>query len=201
MAEGTRGATKGAAGMSGKDDAATRWAVQVIVEFDHSLFRRFRVAQWNEFASELVRRGLVPIAWAKGEAPPPVAVAFDFSGLRVRRCRLTGIDFTFADLSASDFEGSSLKNAKLGDCPRANLRNALLDGTQFRGDVSGADLTGSTIDGADFSHSYCHELPIGLPPEALAAIKVVPREPGEGCPEEPFMQPLRARVTIHEVPW
>ena len=178
----------------------TRWAMQVVIEFDLALFRHFRVAQWNEFVGELVRRGLAPVAWAKGEKPPPVGVMFDFRGLRVRRCRLAGIDLTFCDLAGADFEGSSLKGAKLGGCPRANLRDTRLQGAEFRGDISDSDFTGATIDGTDFTHAYCHEPPLGLPPELAAVIKSVPEGAGDGA-DAPFEQPLRARVTIHEVPW
>jgi hypothetical protein len=189
--------------VSGKDKTAKRWAVQIVAEFGRHLFRHFRLGQWNEFVGELVRRGLVPIAWSEGERPPPIGVAFEFRNLRATHCRLDGIDLTFCDLSGADFEGSSLKGAKVGDCPGANLRGTRLQGAEFRGDVSGADFTGAAVDGAGFgdAHHYEGEPPLGLPPEAMAEIKVVPREADEGRPEEPFMQPLRARVVLHEVPW
>ena len=57
--------------MNGKADE-TRWATQVVVEFDRSLFRHVGVAQWNAFVGELVRRGLTPVAWSKGKRPPPI---------------------------------------------------------------------------------------------------------------------------------
>ena len=174
---------------------------QVVVEFDRSLFRHVGLAQWNDFAAELVRRGLTPVAWAKGERPPPIGVMFDFRRLRAAHLRLAGVDFTFCDLAQADFEGSSLKGAKLGDCPGANLRGAWLQGAEFRGDVSGADFTDAKLKGANFSNAYYISglPPIGLPPEAVADIKSVPEEPGG--PDAPFEQPLRARITIHEVPW
>jgi hypothetical protein len=188
--------------VSGKGEAATRWATQVIVSFDHGLFRHVGVRQWGSFVGELARRGLVPIAWSKGERPPPIGIELEFRGLRATHCRLDGIDLTFCDLSGADFEGSSLKGAKVGDCPGANLRRTRLQGAEFRGDVSGADFTGAAVDGAGFgdAHHYEGEPPVGLPPETAAAIETVPREAGGGR-DAPFMQPLRARVTIHEVPW
>jgi hypothetical protein len=188
--------------MNGKDEG-TRWAVQIIVEFDASLFRHVGVTGWNDFVGELVQRGMVPIAWAKGERPPPIAVAFEFHGLRIAHCRLDGIDLTFCDLPSADIEGSSLKDTKFGDCANANLRRTRLQGAEFRGDVSNADFTGAAVDGADFSHAYYFEgaPPAGLPPEALASIECVPKDASAKAPEQPFMQPLRARVTIHEVPW
>lgn len=185
-------------------DEGTRWAVQIVVACDRHLFRHFRkVAQWNEFAAELVKRSLTPVAWSKGEQPSPIGVMFDFRGLRARHCRLDGIDFTFCDLEQADLEGSSLKGAKLGPCPKANLRGTRLHGTEFRGNLSGADMTGANVLGADFAQAYFHESepPLGLPPEAMAAIERAPEEPGDGVPDVPFAPPLRARVTIHEVPW
>jgi len=181
-----------------KDNAMV---IQVVVEFDAGLFRHFRVAQqWNSFVGDVVRRGLTPVAWAKGERPPPIGVAFEFQNLRVTHCRLDGIDLTFCDLTHADFEGSSLKGAKLGDCPRANLRGAKLQGAEFRGDVSRADFTGAAIQGTSFLQAYHYEgePPLGLP-EALAAIRSVPREMGDG--NEPFMPPVPARISVHEVPW
>lgn len=188
--------------MSVKDADGTRWATQVIVEFDQSLFRHVGVAKWNTFIGDLLRLGLVPIAWSRGERPPPVGVIFDFRGLRVTHCRLDGIDFTFCDLGGANFQGSSLKNAKLGDCPKANLRGTKLQGAEFRGDVSGTEFAGAITDGTDFAHAYylSGHPPIGLPPQTLAAIESVPRNP-DGRTDEPFTPPLRARVTIHEVPW
>jgi hypothetical protein len=189
--------------VNGNTDGETRWAVQVMVEFDQSIFRHFRGDQWNEFVEELVRRGLLPIAWSKGERPPPIGVNFEFHGLRIAHCRLDGVDFTFCDLSSADLEGSSLKGARLGDCPKANLRRTRLQGASLSGDVSTADFTGATVDGTDFGHAYYFEgePPIGLPPDAMAAIECVPKDASAKAPEQPFMQPLRARVTIHEVPW
>ena len=188
--------------MSVKDTDGTQWAMQVVLEFDASLFRHFRVSVWNDFVAELARLGLVPIAWSRGERPPPVGVTFDFRGLRVTCCRLDGIDFTFCDLGGANFQGSSLKNAKIGDCPKANLRNTKLQGAEFRGDVSGAEFAGAITDGTDFSHAYylSGQPPVGLPPEVTAAIESVPRNP-DGRTDEPFTPPLRARVTIHTVPW
>jgi len=187
--------------MSGKTDNGTRWAVQVIVEFDAGLFRHFRVAAWNQFVGDLVRRGLTPVAWAKGERPPPVAMEFEFRGLRAAHRRLDGINLTFCDLAHADLEGSSLKGAKIGDCPRANLRDTKLQGAEFLGDVRRADFTGAAIQGTSFLQAYHYEgePPLGLPPDALAAIRSVPREMGDG--DEPFMPPVRARISVHEVPW
>ena len=188
--------------MNGKGNAATRGAAQVIVEFDKSLFRRVGSARWNDFAGELVRRGMVPVAWSQGERPPPIGVMLDFRGLRARRCRLEAKDFTFCDLSQADFSGSFLQDAKIGDCPQANLRGTSLRGAEFRGDVSGCDFTGATVEGADFRHAYYEEgdPPIGLAVATLGAIECVPKE-ASGGPEELFMHPVRAKVTIHEVPW
>ncbi len=189
--------------MSVKDTDGTRWATQVIVEFDASLFRHFCVSAWNNFVAELARRGLVPVVWSKGERPPPVGVIFDFRGLRVTHCRLTGIDLTFCDLGGANFQGSSLKNAKLGDCPGANLRNTKLQDAEFRGDVGRADFSGATVEGTDFTHAYyiSGEPPVGLPPQTLAAIECVPREQDGDRPDAPFTPPIKVTAVIHAVPW
>lgn len=187
--------------MSGEDMSGGGWAAQVLVEFDKGLFRHVGVRRWNAFVGDLARLGLVPVAWSRGERPPPIGVSLDFGGLRATHCRLDGIDLTFCDLGGADLERSSLKGARLGDCPRANLRGTRLQGARFRGDVSGCDFTGAETEGADFSNAYRHEYdpPVGLPPETVAAIEEVPHNAGN--PDEPFMQPLRVNATIHEVPW
>lgn len=188
--------------MNGKNNAATQWAAQVIVEFDKSLFRRVGSAKWNDFVGELVRRGIVPVAWSQGERPPPIGVMLEFRGLRARRCRLGAMDFTFCDLTQADFSGSFLQDARIGNCPHANLRGTSLRGAEFRGDVSGCDFTGAATEGADFRHAYHEEgdPPIGLPVATLGAIECVTKETGGG-PEDPSMRPLRAKATFHEVPW
>ncbi len=174
-------------------------AVQIIVEFDKSLFCHFTVCQWNEFMANLVRRNMTPVAWEK--RPPPLGVMFDFRGLRRANYRLDGIDLTFCDLDDANFEGASLQNAKVGSCPKANLRNARLHGASFRGDVSNCDFTDAKeICEADFRHAYYYDgsPPIGLPAEVLASCEVLPPS-DEDIPSVPE-QPLRACVTIHEVP-
>ncbi|TFG81498.1 MAG: pentapeptide repeat-containing protein, partial [Chromatiales bacterium] len=120
-----------------------------------------------------VRIPLTPVAWPKGERPPPVGVMLDFRGLRATHCRLAGVDFTFCDLAGADFEGSSLKGAKVGSCPGARFRNARLQGAEFRGNVSGCDMSGAITEGTDFAHAYCRadDPPLGLAPDALAAIE------------------------------
>jgi hypothetical protein len=176
----------------------------VVVELDHGVFQHFNVAQWNDFVGELVRLGLVPVAWSKGERPPPVGVMFDFRRLRRAHYRLAGIDLTFCDLGEADFEGADLKGAKLGDCAGANLRNARLQGAAFRGDVRGANFTGAELHDTDFSDAYyfAAKPPVGLPAEVLAACKSEPAAAGDADkPSAPPEQPLRATVTISEVPW
>jgi hypothetical protein len=181
----------------------TRWALQIIMEFDAALFRHVGVSKWNDFVGELRRLGLVPVAWAKEERPTPLGIMLSFEGLQARHCRLDRLDFTFCDLTGADLDGSSLKGAKICDCPGANLRATRLQGAEFRGDMSSCDLTGAAVEGADFRHAYHYEgkPPLGLPPEAMAAIKVVPKEERDGDADEPFMQPLRVKAVIHEVPW
>jgi hypothetical protein len=188
--------------VNGNSDGETRWAVQVVVEFDQSIFRHFRVGQWNEFAAELVRCCLTPVAWSKGEQPSPIGVMFDFSGLRATHCRLDSIDLTFCDLDGANLEGSSLKGAKVGDCPRAKLRRTWLQGASFRGDVSAADFTDARIEGTDFSdaHYLTESPPLGLPPDAMAAIECIPSDQA-GSKDDPFMPPVNVKAVIHEVPW
>ena len=190
--------------MNGKDEAGTRWAM--LVELDCGAFQHFSVASWNEFVGELVRRNMTPIAWSLGRRPTPVGVMFDFRGLRGARRPLAGIDLTFCDLGNACFEGALLDGSKLGSCPGANLRNARLKGTAFRGDVSGCAFTGAEEAGnADFHHAYffADRPPTGLPAEALAACEVLPSsvDDADQIPPVPAETVLRARATITEVPW
>ena len=192
--------------MSGKDETGTRWAMQVVVELDRSLLQHMDVRGWNEFVGELSRLNMVPIAWSKGERPPPVGVIFDFRALRRAHYKLNGIDLTFCDLEGANFEGACLKGALLGSCPGANLRNARLQGAAFRGDISGADFTGGELHDTDFRDAYyfVNRPPLGLPPEVLDACKAEPENaPGDhpDGPPVPAEQPIRATVTISEVPW
>jgi uncharacterized protein YjbI with pentapeptide repeats len=177
----------------------------VVVEFSRDLFQHFNVESWNEFVGELVRHGMVPVAWSKGERSPPVGVMLDFRGLRRAHYKLDGIDLTFCDLEGANFEGASLKGAKLGPCPGANLRGARLQGAAFRGDVSGADFTGAELHDTDFRDATYDpgKPPVGLPGEALANCKPEPENATDDAEVQsvPADQPLRATVTISEVPW
>lgn len=191
--------------MNAKDESETKWAMQVVVELDRTILQHMDLRQWSEFIGEVAKRGMVPIGWSKGERPPPVGLMFDFRGLHRAHYRLTGIDLTVCDLEGANFEGACLKGAKLGSCPKANLRSARLQGAAFRGDVSGADFTGTELHDTDFSDAYYFDgtPPVGLPPEILARCKSEPASaPGDpGMPPTPGEQPLRACVTISEVPW
>ena len=191
--------------MNGNDESGTRWAMQVVVELDRSLLQHMDVRQWNEFVGELARLNMVPIVWSMGERPPPVGIMFDFRALRRAHYKLNGIDLTVCDLEGANFEGAWLKSAKLGSCPGANLRNARLQGAAFRGDVSAADFTGAELHDADFRDAYyfANRAPVGLPPEVLATCKAEPENAPDdaGGPPVPAEQPLRACVTITQVPW
>ncbi len=191
--------------MNSEAESGTKWAMLVAIELDRSAFQHFTVASWNEFVGELARRGMTPIAWSKGERPPPIGVILNFRGLRRAHYKLNGIDLTLCDLEGAEFEGASLKGAKLGPCPGANLRNARLQGAAFRGDISGADLSGAELHDTDFRDSYYFDgtPPVGLPAEALATCKSEPASaPGDGdMPATPPERPIRATVTISEMPW
>ncbi len=192
--------------MSGNDETGTRWAMQVVVELGRTILQHMDVRGWNEFVGELVRRGMVPIAWSKGERPPPVGVMFDFRGLRRMHYRLNGINLSLCALDGGSFECASLKGALLGDGKAVCYRGARIHGARFCGDISGCDFSGCSgiehalWDDASFS---VEDPPIGLPPEVLTRCKPEPASaPGDGdMPSTPPEQPLRATVTITEVPW
>ena len=191
--------------MNEKDKAEARWSMLIVVELDRGLLQHFDVRQWNDFVGELARRGMTPIGWAQGERPPPVGVTLSFRGLRRAHYRLTGIDLTLCELEGADFEGACLQGAKLGFCPKANFRYARLQGASFRADVSGVDFTGAELQGAEWGDAYyfANDPPVGLPTEVLAACQCEPASaPGNAdMPSTPPERPLRACVTITEVPW
>lgn len=199
--------------MNGDDDtgegASTRTAMQVIVEISRDLLQSFNVKDWNEFVAELSRRELIPVVWSLGERPPPLGVMLDFRGLRRGHYHLTGIDLSLCWLDRACFEGACLKGAKMGCCPNADFRNARLQGASFyMCDISGCRFEGAELHDADFtdaSYAMGHA-PTGLPAETLAKCKAVmpepppaPRDP-DNPPRSPE-RPLRATVTVSEVPW
>lgn len=191
--------------MNGKANDGTRWATIIVVELGPGLLQQFGdVASWNEFVSSLVHRGLTPVAWGKGERPSPVGVMFDLRRLGRRHYDLAGIDLTLCDLAGADFECANLRGAKVGPCPAASFRRARLRGAQFRGDIGGCIFDDAELDGADFSHAShaAGDPPKGLPPEALSACKALTAvDDAERMADVPPERPLRATVTIHEVPW
>lgn len=206
------------------DYEADRTAKQVMIEFDRSLLSHFNVSSWNEFVEALVRRELVPTAWAPGERPPPLGIMFHFHRLQRRHYILDGIDLSLCSLDNADFEGASLKGAQLGCGRNVSYRGARMDaGTDFRNiEITGCDFTGgiglelALWDGAVYDQS---NPPIGLPTEVLARCKAEPPEPVappklndpdddepldpfNPVPRAPFGEcPLRACITISEMPW
>ena len=192
--------------MSGKDETETRWAPLVVIECGVDLLNHIgSVARWNDLLWGLVRRRMVPVAWAKGSRPPPpIGVFFDFRGLCGANRDWTGIDLTFCETDGAAFDGADLSGAKLWSCPGATFRGSRLAGSEFRGDISGCRFDGAVGD-ADFSRA-CYaadDPPTGLPAEALAACEVIhPSDKApKGMPEAPEEIVLKVRATITEVPW
>ena len=186
-------------------------AMQVIVEFDHTLLSRFTVAQWNAFVDALSAMHLAPTVWSSGERPPPFGVNLDFSRLQRAHYRLDGADLSLCWLADADFTGASLKGAQMGCCPKASFRKARLQGADFTlCDVSDCDFTGAELEGSIFTDAVYapgHE-PVGLPTATLALCKpeampppVSPRTPENPAePAGPTVAPLRCSATIHAVP-
>jgi hypothetical protein len=193
--------------MNGGDgNGDKRTAMQVVVEIDRSLIQHFDVPGWNQFVADLSRHGLLPAAWAPGERPPPVAIMLDFRRVQRARYRLSGIDLSLCWLEGANFEGSCLKGAKMGCCPNATFRDARLQGADFSDcDVSGCCFVGAELHGAKFDHAVYDPAnpPVGLPPELLAVCKPdSDAKPSPAKPQgRPGERPLRATVTISEVPW
>ena len=130
----------------------------------------------------------------------------DFRGLRRGHYRLTGIDLSLCSLEGACFEGACLKGAKLGSCPNANFRDARLQGADFSDcDISGCCFVGAELHDTDFANATYDPAnpPTGLPPEVLAKCKAEPPErPNSAKPQgQTGEHPMRATVTISEVPW
>lgn len=185
---------------------SNRTSMQIMVQIDKSLLQHFDLATWGQFISDLSRHGLCPTVWAPGERPIPVAILLDFRGLRRGHYRLTGIDLSLCWLEGACFEGSCLKGARLGSCPNATFRNARLQGADFSDcDVSGCCFVGAELHGACFDRAVYDPTnpPTGLPAEVLAVCKAEPQErPAATMPQgRDGERPLKATVTISEVPW
>ena len=181
-------------------------AMQILIEVDKSLFQFFDVAEWNALVADLAERGLMPAVWAPGERPPPVAVVLDFHRLQRKHYHLDGINLGMAWLEEANFEGASLKNAKLGCCPNATFKDARLQGANFEDcDISGCCFEGAQLDGADFSGAAYHpdNPPVGLPAEILAVCKADPDATVSSAKpqERPGERPLGSCVTVAAVPW
>jgi hypothetical protein len=193
--------------MSGDENGgSTRTAMQVLVEIDKSLLQHFDVKSWNEFAAQLSKHGLLPTGWAPGERPPPVAILLDFRRLQRAHYKLTGINLSLCWLEGACFEGACLKGARLGCCPNANFRDARLQGADFSDcDVSGCCFVGAQLHDADFTGATYDPAspPTGLPPDVLAICAAeAPEQPSSTKPQQRAGErPLRATVTISEVPW
>lgn len=187
-------------------------AIQIIVEFNSSLLSHFSVATWNAFVDDLMEKNLIPPMWSPGERPSPVAVMLDFSRLQRRNYRLDGINLALCWLENADFTGASLKNAHLGCGRHVCYRECRLDNADFTlVEISGCDFTDCTgIETAIWDRATYDPAnpPVGLPPEIVARCKPEAKPPPENPrapsnPAEPtgfMVAPLRACVTIHEIP-
>ncbi len=184
-------------------------AIQITVEFDKSLFLRI-IAEgrhaWNDFVADLFEQKLLGANWSAGEKPPPVVVMLDLSGISLRHKRLDGIDLSQCWLEGADFTGSSLKDSRIGCCPKSNLRRTWLSGASFS-EITGchftdAHLEGVLLDGALYDPA---DPPKGLPPELLATCRPDPNEPPRSGHDriEPSgfsFAPIRCRASVHLMP-
>ena len=186
-------------------------SLQVLLDFDKSLFSRFSVETWNMFVENIMSRDLLP-AWSSSERPQPVAVIFDFQGLRRTHYNLDGVNLAVCWLENADFTGASLKGASLGCGRNVIYRNCRLDHADFEGvEISGCDFSNASgLESALFTGAIFDPAnpPIGLPEDILAKClpdapppPVNPREPRN--PKEPSgftVMPLRCAATIHVMP-
>ena len=192
---------------------SNRTAMQIMVECDHSLLPHFSVTAFNSFIDGLVKMGLLPTVWDPTvERPPVLGVMLNFSRLQRRNYRLDGINLFFCWLENADFTGSSLRNARLGCGRNVSYRNCRLDNADFQeAEISGCDFTGcSGIETALFEGAVYDPAnpPKGLPESILDRCKPAaapplknPRQPSNlQEPSGYTVAPLRACVTIHEIP-
>ncbi len=195
--------------MNGNDangGGSNRTAMQIIVEIDRGLLQHFDVRLWNAFMADLSRHQLIPTVWSPGEVPAPVGIMLNFRGLQRAHYRLNGIDLSLCGLEGANFEGACLQGAKLGCCPNATFKDARLQEADFSDcDVSGCCFIGAELQGADFTRVTYDPAnpPIGLPAELLAKLKAEPPDPPVNADKQGRFteRPLKACVTISEVPW
>ena len=172
----------------------------VVLEFDKSLFGHYTVAQFSAFTADLLARGLIPPAYSPGRRPDPLAVMIDFTGLRLPRHILDGIDLRMCWLADADLTGSSLRNARMGESRNVSFKSCRLDHADFREvEISGCDFSGATgLETAMFEGAvYCPtNPPKGLPPEIFAVCKPE-AEPPPSDPRQPRnpQEPARFRQT------
>jgi len=147
-------------------------SIVLTVEFGWKLLNHILgvggIAAWNDLLARLVDRGLTLPAWNAGDEVDPLFVMLDFSHMRMPRRVLDGIDWGDCNLSKAILDQSSLRNARIGNCPWASFRGARLQGAVICGDVSGADFTdaqGVVLAGS--THDPRHP-PTGVSPSVLA---------------------------------
>lgn len=187
-------------------------AIQVVIEFDKDLLQHFDVAQFNSFVNALFEKNVLAACWSPTERAPALVVLLDFTRLQRAHCVLDNLNVSLAWLAGANFEGASLKGARLGCCPRANFRSARFDhATDFRHvEISGCDFTGAVgIESAMWAGAVFEPSnpPKGLPPEVIALCRPEadpPSDPGEASnqrnPSRLPHAPVRCRATIHVVP-
>ena len=184
-------------------------AAQVVVELGKDLFHQIvaegGVPAWNSFVSDLFKRELLSVAWSPKEIPPPFIVMIDLSGIRLDHRRLDAINLSHCWLEGASFNGSSLRNARLGCGRKVSYRGAWLQGSDFRNvEISGCDFTGSKgIEDALFDCASYDEPPIGLPPAVMARCIHEPdcgRFASPTGPSEFGQAPLRCSASFHLIP-
>ena len=188
---------------------SSRTAMQIMVDISRDLLQAFDVKTWNAFAADLSHLLPIPTAWEPGEHPPPIGIILDFRRLQRAHYRLIGIDLSRCWLDEANFEGSNLKDAKMGSCSNATFKDACLQGADFSNcDISGCNFTGADLRDINFKDATYDpaDPPTGLPPELLAKCKAEPPDPSNPPASTSNLgrfaaRPIRACVTINEVPW
>ena len=187
-------------------------AAQVVVGLGKDLFHQIvaegGVPAWNSFVSDLFKRELLSVAWSPKEIPPPFIVMIDLAGIRLDHRRLDGINLIHCWLEGASFDGSSLKNARLGCGRKVSYRGASIQGSDFRyAEISGCDFTGCKgIENAMFDGATYDDPPIGLPPAVMARCSQEPDSADCGRfadptgPSEFGQAPLRCRASFHLIP-
>ena len=156
-------------------------------EFILTMVENYGVQGFNRWHAALC--ACVPWHWGADEEEPPLWFWYNLKGDDLSHQKLDGIDLSDFWCKETCFDGASLMGAKIAFCKNASFKRCCLRGTEFAGDITGADFTAADIDGIVFKDAFYDPAcpPLGLPQGLLllCAKKADQKGNGVGIIETP----------------